>query len=109
MVQKLKKEKRQKCNTCSAPPKFKTESGNFDMPAGPEVSYGIPFRWSASRLLAADVKEMICGSRHNNTEGCHSLLNLTGAFSSREAFAKAFFGSAQVIYPPNLLSLSRMY
>lgn len=94
MVERLRTDKRQKCNTCSPPPIWKTESGNFDMPAGPEVSYGIPFRWSASRLLAADVREMVCGSRHNQTQECNSLLNLRegGAFSSREDFARGFFG-----------------
>lgn len=92
MVEKLRSEKRQKCNTCSAPPVWKTESGSSDLPHGPEVSYGIPFRWSASRLLAADVREMVCGSRHNNSKECNMLLNLKGGFSSRESFAKGFFG-----------------
>jgi hypothetical protein len=30
------------------------------MPHGPEVSYGIPFRWSASRLLASDMRSVLC-------------------------------------------------
>jgi hypothetical protein len=92
MVNRLRTEKRQKCNTCSGPPRWKTESGLFDLPHGPEVSYGIPFRWSASRLLSADVREMVCGSRHNHSDSCNSLLNLQGGFSSREKFAAGFFG-----------------
>lgn len=90
MVERLRTEKRQKCDVCSAVPVWRTEDGMQDLPHGPEVSYGIPFRWSASRLLAAELKDVICmGGRHNNTDQCNSLLNL----SSPDAFSEAFFGS----------------
>jgi hypothetical protein len=40
------------------------------------VSYGIPFRWSASRLLASDMRSVVCGSHHNDTAACDALINL---------------------------------
>lgn len=92
MVDQLRSQKRQKCDVCSPPPVWKTESGMFDLPHGPEVSYGIPFRWSASRLLAADVRTMVCGSRHNDSQACSLLLKEQG-FATKEAFSQAFFGS----------------
>ena len=94
MVANLK-QSRQKCDSCSKVPKWKTESGDFDLPQGPEVSYGIPFRWSASRLLAADFRSMVCGgTRHNQSTECDNLLNVReGLWKGREAFAEGFFGS----------------
>jgi hypothetical protein len=38
----------QECNAASAL-KWKVEGRTGDLPKGPEVSYGIPFRWSAAR------------------------------------------------------------
>lgn len=95
MVENMRtQKKRQMCGACSPPPKWKTESGNSDLPHGPEVSYGIPFRWSASRLLAADVRSMVCGSRHNSSKECDDLMNFNNSSSSsKEQFADAFFGS----------------
>ena len=82
----LEQERRQRCNTCSAPPAWKMEAGdNNNMPHGPEASYGIPFRWSASRLLAADMRAMVCGSRHNQSTECNRLLNLPEWTSSKFA------------------------
>ncbi len=91
--------KRQKCNKCSKPPEWKTEDGTESMPHGPEVSYGIPFRWSASRLLAADLKAMVCGSRHNNTEECNSLLNID-AWKQKSGFAERYMTGTM----PSLIS-----
>lgn len=52
MVQHMKV-KRVRCNSleCDAAsaPSWRTESSGTALPHGPEVSYGIPFRWSASR------------------------------------------------------------
>ena len=71
------KSRRQKCDTCKTDPHtWRVELGTNSMPAGPEVSYGIPFRWSASRLLAADVRKVLCGNNHNNTAECAALLNI---------------------------------
>lgn len=47
--------------TCTAPPKFYDQSGANELPAGAEVSYGMPFRWSAARVLAANVRAKLCG------------------------------------------------
>ena len=76
MVEVMRTQRRQKCNTCSKPPIWKAEFNNEPLPHGPEVSYGIPFRWSAGRLLAADMRAAVCGSRHNTTKECDKLLNL---------------------------------
>ncbi len=94
MVQQMRK-KRVRCNAleCSAAsaPAWKTETDNQGMPHGPEVSYGILFRWSASRLLALDMRSVLCsalngsnstttgsGKRgyHNDTSRCDALLNM---------------------------------
>jgi hypothetical protein len=52
MVQHMRKERTrcnaQECDAASAP-RWKLEGMTGDMPKGPEVSYGIPFRWSAAR------------------------------------------------------------
>ena len=107
MVRAMKTEKRQKCNTCSAyAPKWKTEFTNQPLPQGPEVSYGIPFRWSAARLLAADMRAMVCGSRLPNAT-CDSLLLKLGEWTP-ENFATKYFSEAlpdlvaQDIRPPPL-------
>jgi hypothetical protein len=52
MVEQMTKKRtrcnKQECNAASAPA-WKTENNKGSLPHGPEVSYGIPFRWSASR------------------------------------------------------------
>lgn len=88
MVEQMKKE-RIRCNSaqCNAAQSttWKTESRAANMPHGAEVSYGVPFRWSATRLLASDMRAALCstlngsGSRklyHNDSIQCDSLLNL---------------------------------
>ena len=95
MVEAMRKERRQKCSTsCSAPPKWKTEFSNQELPHGPEVSYGIPFRWSAARLLAADMRAMVCGSRHNRSlQECDEALLNTAEWTPQN-FAKKYFSEA---------------
>lgn len=75
MIQHMRVE-RQSCDTCSPPPKFKVEVGEADLPAGSEVSYGVPFRWSSARILAKDLRNTICGGHHNKTVECRMLLNV---------------------------------
>ena len=58
---------RQKCSQCSAPPAF-VNSKRQPVPA--QSSFGIPFRFSASRVVAADLKEAIC-----KTLDCSTALN----------------------------------
>ena len=58
--------RRQKCNQCSAPPKFVTQRKETDgdrrqMPA-PEVGYGRPFQWETARMLAGDLRFFLCGN-----------------------------------------------
>ena len=59
---------------CSAPPAFYDDVGNN--PLRNEVSYGLPFKWSPSRLMAAQIKKAACGGNHNATQACDTLLNL---------------------------------
>jgi hypothetical protein len=73
-VEKMK-QRRSTCDECPSVPSWTNQRGAAPLPMGPEVSYGIPFRWSASRLLAADVKSHLCGSYHNDTSECKSLMN----------------------------------
>ncbi len=107
MVRHMKRQ-RQRCTSqqCDAIPSasaWKTQdSQTTSLPHGPEVSYGIPFRWSASRLLTADMRSILCSSNstadgplhfnsstasssslfqqgrryHNDTPECDALLNL---------------------------------
>ena len=64
------KSKRTRCTQCSPPPTF-TNSKGEQIKA--ESSFGIPFRFSTSRMIAADLLSVLCG-----TDGCSNLqLNLT--------------------------------
>ena len=85
----MKKERIQcnsaECNSVPAGSAWQTESSGASLPHGPEVSYGVPFRWSASRLLASDMRSVLCstlnGSKskklyHNDSASCDNLLNL---------------------------------
>lgn len=77
MIDYMKKTKRQKCGTCSPLPKWMVEESTTRQLDDPEVSYGKPFRWSASRLVASDIKAAICdGQKHQNNPECAALLNV---------------------------------
>ncbi len=93
MVQHMKKQRlwcgAQECNAAtdaSSPGSWKTETTRQNMPHGPEVSYGIPFRWSGSRMLASDMRSVLCSalnssnytkrSFHNDSAKCDALLYL---------------------------------
>lgn len=130
MVQHMQKH-RQRCSTeqCNAiPTAWKTEFSNTDLPHGPEVSYGIPFRWSASRLLASDMRSVLCsamktadpssGARyyHNDSAECDALLNLSAwtvdnfiksyADNTFHTLLKNVDGSSTTqIVPPSLLEV----
>jgi len=105
MVKHMKKQRircsAQECDAASAASasgSWKTETTRKDMPHGPEVSYGIPFRWSASRLLASDMRSVLCSalnssghakrSYHNDSSACDALLNLPAW--TLEAFVKGY-------------------
>jgi hypothetical protein len=72
------------------------QSGEHALPKGPEVSYGIPFRWSAARLLAGDVKSLLCGTHHNNTPECKSLMDESAW--GLESFIKHFTTDASALF-----------
>ena len=56
------------CSKCSPPPTFVNSNGRT-IPA--ESSFGIPFRFSSSRAVAADLMAMLC----SGTPNCSSLIN----------------------------------
>jgi hypothetical protein len=89
------KRKRLTCDTCPASPVWQDPAGD-PLPQGPEVSYGIPFRWSASRLLAGDVKRWLCGSHHNDTAECKKMINDTSW--GLESFIDHFTGDARQLF-----------
>lgn len=64
MVPHMRQE-RIKCNAaeCNAvPEKWLTEDQGQPIPHGPEVSYGVPFRWSGTRSVA--MRACCCGCMH---------------------------------------------
>lgn len=121
------KQVRQTCDRCTPPPKWKVEhTSNLDnqqevrdLPAGPEVSYGIPFRWSASRMLAKEAKRVLCGLHHssagldgtagyhNDTAAClEGVMQTGGAGSgawSADGFLRALMSRSEVLMrdPPS--------
>lgn len=62
---------RARCSSCAAPPGF---TNSKRQPIQAESSFGIPFRFSASRAVALDLRRMICGE---DTAKCDSILNQT--------------------------------
>lgn len=57
-VDKAGSTRRTRCNACSPPPRFITRSGQ---PMPPESSFGRPFRVSAERMMAKDLRDAVCG------------------------------------------------
>jgi hypothetical protein len=93
-VEQMKK-KRQQCDQCPATPSWTDHDGDA-LPKGPEVSYGIPFRWSAARLLAGDLKSLLCGAHHNGTAECKSLMNESAW--GLQSFIEHFTGDASALF-----------
>ena len=58
MHERMRAGPRQRCKECTRPPRFQTEQGR-DMPI-PESSFGRPFRLSAERMLAKDLRDALC-------------------------------------------------
>lgn len=58
-VTKARQSHRVHCNRCTPPPRFKTQGGAPFK--APESSFGIPFRLSAERMIAKDLREAVCG------------------------------------------------
>ena len=58
-VTKAKTVRRTRCDRCAAPPRFETNGGT---PMAPESSFGRPFRLSAERMMAKDLREAVCGA-----------------------------------------------
>ena len=58
MVNNSLRVRRTRCDACSPPPRFVTSAG-AGMP--PESSFGRPFRLSAERMMAKDLRDAVCG------------------------------------------------
>lgn len=58
-VAKARTRRRSRCDQCAPPPRFETHGG---APMAPESSFGRPFRLSAERLMAKDLREAVCGA-----------------------------------------------
>lgn len=109
----------QQCNAATDP-LWKTEFDAQNLPHGPEVSYGIPFRWSSARLLASDLRSIVCSlggaqrTYHNDTAACDALLNLPAwtmsSFLQTYAganFSSLFASSLNASAVPGLLQMLR--
>lgn len=98
MVEHMKTE-RQSCSTCSPPPDFRVEaSAGRRLRDGAEVSYGVPFRWSTSRILAGDMRAALCGGNHNNTPECLLLMNVSQW--TLDGFLSSFVGDVESLLSP---------
>lgn len=100
MVEHMRSERR-KCGECSGVPEWWTENGGQTMPAGAEVSYGLPFRWSASRMLAGEVRGMLCGTNHNTSSECAAMLQVSEW--TLDAFIRNLVDSPELLFSPGVL------
>ena len=57
-VSKAARVRRTRCRACSPPPRFQTQGGVPMSP--PESSFGRPFRLSAERMMAKDLRDALC-------------------------------------------------
>jgi hypothetical protein len=95
MVQHMRRQ-RQRCSPqqCDAIPSasaWKTESSQTTpLPHGPEVSYCIPFRWSASRLLAADMRSILCSSNRSTSHHNSFAASSSSLSSSSSSFRRKY-------------------
>lgn len=91
--------RRRRCQGgCTPPPRFYDHTGANELPHGPEASYGLPFRWSAARLLAADVRAAACGEPvgvGNNPE-CQALMDVPTW--TLQGFLDALFQDPQSLF-----------
>jgi len=81
---------RTRCSECAAPPVF-TDSRRQQIKA--ESSFGIPFRFSASRAVALDLRRMVCGE---NSTQCEGILNQTAWTSDN--FMRALLTSPRSLF-----------
>lgn len=94
---------RRRCGTCTPPPAFVTREGQ---PIQAESSFGLPYRVSAERVLARDLRDAICGG---NGTGCRSVLNAS-AWRKGE-FLRALLEDPRRLFtsPPGGAGLSASY
>jgi hypothetical protein len=72
------KTSRAKCSQCSPPPTFVNSKGASIQP---ESSFGIPFRFSASRMAAADLRRLVCDGM-GGEQNCSKMLKSAAWTSS---------------------------
>lgn len=83
----FQKQARRYCARCTQPPRFTTAAG-ASMPA--ESSFGRPFRVSAERMLAKDLRDALC----NSTSGCPAF--------NRSAWVQGEFMRNYLLHPDRL-------
>ena len=83
---------RQDCAKCSPPPTFVNSHGTT---IKPESSFGIPFRFSAERAVAADLRHLLCPDYGTGTSTCPVRFN-------ESAWANGRFLSSLLTSPSSL-------
>jgi len=91
---------RRACSRCSPPPKFRTRGGR-DIKA--ESSFGVPYRASAERVLAQDLREALCGAAANRSECVRMLVN-ESAWVPGE-FLRTYLRNPAGLFKPGVVSL----
>ena len=87
--------RRAQCNKCSLPPVFTNAKG---APIQSESSFGIPFRFSAERAVAADLKQMLCKGFDNDAQ--------CGLIFNQSAWSNGHFMEALLNHPQSLFVTS---
>jgi hypothetical protein len=87
--------RRKPCSQCTPPPTFSTRGG---VPIKPESSFGVPYRVSAERVLAQDLRRALCGE--NQT--CVAKLNAS-AWSKGE-FMRTYLKNPRGLFAPGAIA-----
>ena len=92
--------RRQRCNQCSKTPQFKTRKG---VKLEPESSFGLPYRYAAERVMAADLKKALCAE----STDCLNSLNKTAWTSGN--FFRTFLADPRGLFAnfTKLVNLSK--
>lgn len=90
---------RRSCGKCTKPPAFTTRAR---VALEPETSFGLPYRVSAERAIAADLKRALCG----NSTTCDSLLNK--AKWVKGSFLSALLKDPESLFQTNAVNRARL-
>jgi hypothetical protein len=87
---------RSSCRTCAPPPQFRSQQGR---PIPPESSFGRLVRLSPERMLAKDLRDLLCGG-NASTDNCRVRFN-------ESAWARGEFMRNYVLHPERLFGSNR--